>query len=434
MSRFVFTTFGSLGDLHPCIAVAQALTGRGHQAVVAASEDYRAFVESAGVLFAPVRPNISEMGDYPSLVVKVFDLYRGPEFLIRRMVMPHLRASFDDLMQASAGADLLVSHPLTVTLQLVAQRRGLPWVATVLSPLSFMSIYDPPLIAAMPWLRRFGTGLHRLMFGLFRFIVGSWEGPLRKFRKELGMPPSKQVALMEGQFSPLCNLALFDPQLATPQPDWPPHVKTCGAPIYDGDAEDPSDLAELEDFLVAGDAPIVFALGSSAIWMGGDFWANAAKAAQRLGRRAILLTGPNLPENLPQSVKAFAYLPYSKVFPRAAVIVHHAGIGTLAQAMRAGRPQLIVPVAFDQPDNAQRAAALGIARIIPFRKATADRLVEELEPLFTQSDYLEAARATAHALAAVDGAQRAADILIACLVKKAVMAADSHRAMAFKKD
>ena len=127
MSRFVFTTFGSLGDLHPSIAIAQALIRRGHQAVVAASEDYRIFVEASGVLFAPVRPNLTEMGEYEALVKKVFDLYRGPEYLIRRLVMPHLRASFDDLLQASEGADLLVSHPLTVTLPLVAQRRGLPW-------------------------------------------------------------------------------------------------------------------------------------------------------------------------------------------------------------------------------------------------------------------------------------------------------------------
>ena len=417
MSRFVFTTFGSLGDLHPCIAIAQALTQNGHLAVVAASEDYRAFVESAGVLFAPVRPNMTEMGDYQSLVVKVFDLYRGPEFLIRRMVMPHLRASFDDLMQATEGADLLISHPLTVTLPLVAQRRGLPWVATVLSPLSFMSIYDPPLFAVMPWLHRFGPGLHRFMFGLFRLIVRSWERPLHRLRKALGMSPSNQVAIMEGQFSPLRNLALFDPQLASPQPDWPAHVQVCGAPVYDGAAEDPDAVAELESFLAAGDAPIVFALGSSAIWMGEKFWPHAAEAAQRLGRRAILLSGPNLPDNLPEGVKAFAYLPYSKVFPHAAVIVHHAGIGTLAQAMRAGRPQLIVPVAFDQPDNAQRAAMLGIARSIPFRKVTADRLVEELEPLLTQKDYAEKASAIAGDLAAVNGAQRAADALIDCLSK-----------------
>lgn len=417
MSRFVFTTFGSLGDLHPCIAIARVLTQRGHQAVVAASEDYRAFVESTGVIFAPVRPSIIELGEYASLIDKIFDLYRGPEYLIRRMIMPHLRATYDDLLIATEGADLLVSHPITVTLPLVAQQRNLPWVATVLAPMSLMSIYDPPIVAAMPWLQRCGPKIHRFMFGLFRLMLRHWEAPLRTLRQALGMPSTTQVALMEGQFSPLCNLALFDPQLAKPQLDWPPCMQVCGAAIYDGDAASPGDLDELETFLAAGDAPIVFALGSSAIWMGEHFWANAVAATQRLGRRAILLTGPNLPQNLPPTVKAFIYLPYSKVFPCAAAVVHHAGVGTLAQAMRAGRPQLIVPVAFDQPDNAQRAAQLGIARTIPFRKVNADRLIEELQPLLTQIGYAEKARAIANDLAAVNGAQRAADALIDCLAK-----------------
>jgi hypothetical protein len=110
----------------------------------------------------------------------------------------------------------------------------------------------------------------------------------------------------------------------------------------------------------------VFALGSSAVWIAGDFWDLAAAAARQLGRRAILVTGPATPKGLPGGVRAFPYLPYSSAFPRAAAVVHQAGIGTLAQALRAGRPQLIVPVAFDQPDNAQRAAPNAWASPAPF--------------------------------------------------------------------
>ena len=114
--------------------------------------------------------------------------------------------------------------------------------------------------------------------------------------------------------------------------------------------------------------------------------------------RAILLTGPSAPEDLPAGVRAFPYLPYSTVFPRAAAVVHQAGIGTLAQAMRAGRPQLILPVAFDQPDNARRAAALGLGRVLPFKKATAQRLASELAALLGRPSYACQARAVAEAL------------------------------------
>lgn len=417
MSRFLLATAGSLGDLHPYVAVARALTTRGHHAVIATAEDHRATVEAAGVEIAPIRPNVSDFGDYRALVEKLFHARRGPEYLIREMVMPYLRATYEDLSEAADSADLLVSHPLTVTLPLLAQRQGLPWVATVLAPMSFMSSCDPPVLAGASWLRQLrvlGPTPYRLVFNLLKRAVRPWEASLRGFRRELGLPPSKHLAIFEGQFSPLRNLALFDPQLASPQPDWPLNVRICNSPVYDGVALDATSRAELEDFLAAGDPPIVFALGSSAVWIAGDFWDKAAEAARRLGRRAILVTGPAAPENLPAGVRAFPYLPYSAVFPRAAVVVHQSGIGTLAQAMRAGRPQLILPVAFDQPDNARRAAALGVGRVLPFRKVTAQRLVAELAALLERPSYAREARVIAEALAETDGAGCAAEELIAC--------------------
>ena len=173
--------------------------------------------------------------------------------------------------------------------------------------------------------------------------------------------------------------------------------------------------SELEAFLAEGEAPIVFALGSSAVWVAGDFWDKAVAAVQRLGGRAVLVTGPVTPENLPREVRAFPYLPYSKVFPRAAAVVHQAGIGTLAQAMRAGRPQLLVPISFDQPDNALRASALGLGRAIPFKRVTARLLASELATLLARPEYAQQARKVAGALADNDGAGRAADELIACI-------------------
>lgn len=416
MSRFLFATLGSLGDLHPYIAVARALAERGHRAVIANAEDYRADIECAGIGFAPVRPSMAELGDYGTLVAKLFQVRRGPEYLIRNLVMPHLRLAYEDLSRAAAGADLLVSHPLTVTLPLVAEIRQLPWVATVLSPMSFMSNYDPPVIAGAPWLRGLGAlgpKPYGLLLDLLKWRVRGWEAPLRDFRKALGLAPSRAMAIFEGQFSPLRNLALFDSQLAPPQPDWPANLRICGTPVHDGAMPDPEIRADLERFLSAGDAPIVFALGSSAVWIAGDFWDQAAAAARRLGRRAVLVTGPVTPGNLPDGVRAYPYLPYSIVFPRAAAIVHQAGIGTLAQALRAGRPQLIVPVAFDQPDNARRAAALGLGRAIPFKKSTVRRLVAELAAVLTQPQYEHRARAVAADLAGGDGAACAADELIA---------------------
>ncbi len=391
---------------------------RGHQAVILTPEDHRSIVEAAGIEYVPIPPSLDDLGDRDLLLQRLFDVRRGPEYIMRLLVMPYLHAVYDQQLLAADGADLLISHPLTMTLPLVAERRQLPWVSTVLSPMSFMSCYDPPIIPSAAWvkqLRRLGLTPYSLLFSLMRLGTRHWERPLHRFRRELGFAPARQSALFEGQFSPLLNLALFDPHLAPVQPDWPANTRVCGSPMFDGQAQDPGVIDNLNRFLEAGEPPIVFALGSSAVWVAGDFWNQAAAAAVRLGRRAILLTGPITPTGLPDNVRAYSYLPYSRVFPQASAVVHQAGIGTLAQALRAGRPQLIVPVAFDQPDNAHRAQSLGIARTLPFKKVNADRLATELDQLLRQPAYATAASNLARELASTNGAARAAEELIRCV-------------------
>ena len=395
--------------------MARSLIEHGQQAVLATSPEYRQVIEEAGIEFAPVRPGFAELGDYRSLVIKAFDVRRGPEFLIRELIMPFLHLAYADLWQASAGVDFLVSHPLTYALPLVAEKRRLPWVATILSPMSFVSCYDPPTIPGLSWFDRFRScrpWLHRLVFALAKAGIRHWEAPLRRLHRQIGLPAPTRPAMFEGQFSPLLNLALFDRQLAAPQPDWPGQLRICGAPLFDGVPTDPGLLAELANFLGEGEPPLVFVLGSSVVWLAEDFWQKAIAAAVKLGRRAILITGSLPPEEVPPTLRIFPYLPYSKLFPQAAIIIHQAGIGTLAQALRAGQPQLIVPAAFDQPDNARRAMELGLARVLPFQEVTVDGLVAELDILLGDCRYREAARLIAGQLAEVDGADCAAEALI----------------------
>ena len=416
MKRIVFATFGSFGDLHPYIAVARELKRRGHQPLIASFAEFRESVEAAGIEFAPMRPDMARFGDRPAVMEKLVDPWRGPEFLIRGMFMPHLRESYEDLERACRGADLLVTHPLALAGQLLAEKEGLLRVSTALSPMTMFSAHDPSLFAAAPWMlwaRRLGVAPYRWLFRIPRAMVRRWEAPLRAFRAELGLPPTGALAQFEGQFSPRLHLALFSGVLAAPQPDWPARTVVCGFPRYDGAAPDARTRSDLDSFLAAGEPPIVFGLGSSAVMVAGDFWRAAIEAAQSLKRRAILLTG-NPPEAFgaaPPGVKVFQYLPYSTVFPRAAAVVHSGGIGTLAQALAGGRPQLIVPVAFDQPDNARRAVALGVGRGIPFAKASAGTLVRELSALLAAPDIAARARAVGEQMAREDCAQRAADAL-----------------------
>jgi UDP:flavonoid glycosyltransferase YjiC (YdhE family) len=144
-----------------------------------------------------------------------------------------------------------------------------------------------------------------------------------------------------------------------------------------------------------------------------DFFSKAIEAVKRLGRRAILITGspPTDRSDAEENVKEFQYLPYSRVFHHASVIVHPGGIGTLSQALGSGRPMLITPVAFDQPDNAHRVSRLGVARVVPFRKVTATNLKEQIRAIFNDRNYHDRAANVGRQVRSEDGVQRACDLI-----------------------
>jgi rhamnosyltransferase subunit B len=415
-SRIVLTTFGSLGDLHPYLALALSLQDRGHDAVIATSESYRQKVEALGIGFRAVRPDHPDRQADPDLMRRLMDRRRGPEVVLRKWIMPALRETYDDLLAAVEGADLLLSHPITYATRLVAERKGIPWASSMLAPLGFISAYDPPVLpsaALFGKLRFLGPAFYRPLFGLVKRTIRSWSEPWRRLRAEIGLPPSAEDPIFEGQHSPALVLALFSKLLADKQPDWPSQTVITGFPFYE--EEGGAGLAtELARFLDAGPPPIVFTLGSSAVMTAGRFYEHSAAAAQRLGRRAVLLIGKD-PRNrlalLPDGVAAFEYAPFAELFPRAAAVVHQGGVGTTGQAMRSGRPMLVMPYAHDQPDNAERVRRLGIARTISRDGYTPARAAAELRQLLENPAYAERAAEIGRRVHSEDGVCAACDAI-----------------------
>jgi UDP:flavonoid glycosyltransferase YjiC (YdhE family) len=234
--------------------------------------------------------------------------------------------------------------------------------------------------------------------------------PLLDFRREIGLPPGGHPAF-EGANSPELVLALFSRYFAEPQPDWPPQAVVTGFPFYDRDIGHQDLAPEIERFFAEGPAPLVFTLGSSAVGAAGDFYRQSLAAVERLGCRALFLTGSmpqGLPEVLPPGVIAAQYAPHSAVFPRAAVNVHQGGVGTTAQAMRAGRPMLVVPFAHDQFDNGGRVRRIGAGEMLYRRRYNAGRAARVLRRLMEDESYKTAAAAAGDKVRSENGSARAA--------------------------
>jgi rhamnosyltransferase subunit B len=413
MPHILFTTFGSFGDVHPYIALGLELKARGHRVTIATSPLYKEKVEAEGIEFYPVRPDV-DLNNEEQLGY-VFDARRGSERVLR-YIAEVTRESYADTLPIARRADVMVTHVITFGAILVAQKLGMPWISTVLAPITFVSAYDPPVPSAAPWvvkLRALGPGVMKAFWNLGKKQVLRWVQPIVEFRREIGLPPGGHPAF-EGANSPALVLALFSRYFAAAQPDWPPQTVVTGFPFYDRDRGHHDLSSELERFFDAGPAPVVFTLGSSAVGAAGDFYRQSLAAVERIGCRAVFLTGSRpqgLPDLLPAGVIAAPYAPHSTVFPRAAVNVHQGGVGTTAQAMRSGRPMLVVPFAHDQFDNGERVRRLGGAEMLYKHRYNARRAEEQLRRLLKDPAYTAAAAAVGEKVRSENGSAVAADAI-----------------------
>ena len=411
--RIVLATHGTLGDLHPYLAIASELQARGHRPLIATSEYHRQTVGATGVEFHPLRPDISFEDKQQHQ--RFIEPKRGLERVIREFILPALRESYEDLSAAAQGADLLISQVLIFAAPMIAEKFSVRWVSTELQPGAFMSAFDPPVLAPLPSLARFrsfGPTFHHRLFSVAKLIGRSWGEPVYQLRRELGLAPGLDP-LFEGRNSPHLVLALFSRTFAEPQLDWPAHTRVTGFPFYD--QNDLSLSPALQNFLDSGEPPIVFTLGSSVVWAAGSFYDESVAAATSLGKRAVLLVGNDplnkLREPLPSHIFAINYAPYARVFPRAAIVVHQGGIGTTAQALRAGRPMIVVPCGGDQYDNAARVQRLGAGLTITQKRYNQDRAIVALRELLKHSKYGEQAEALGQRIRAEDGVRDACDAI-----------------------
>ncbi len=416
--RIVLSNIGTLGDIHPLIAIALELKRRGHTPVMALAEVYRPKIAPLGLEFHAVRPDIDPTNTI--LVEMIYDVKKGTERGLREFLFPALRDTCDDLLHAATypvRADLLLLGELNYAGPLVAEVTGIPWASYVLAPFSFFSAYDPPVLPPFPKLAkadkvipRMGTLIKRVA----RFVTRAWPEPVYALRRELGLSPGKNP-IFDAKHSPHLVLALFSRTLGVEQADWPAHVRVTGFCFYDADAGNTRLPAHLEEFLAAGEPPVVFTLGSAAVLAAGPFYEVSAKAAMQLGSRAVLLIGSdqrNRPaEKLPDSICVAEYAPYSALFSRASIVVHQGGVGTTAQCLRAGRPMIIMPFSHDQPDNARRMRRKKLSRTIERKHYKPARIARTLRALRENPAYAAQAAQVAAELSREDGVRSACDAL-----------------------
>ncbi len=372
---------GSSGDVHPFVGLGVALAARGHRVRMIVNEYFEELVRRVGLEYIEftTAKDFIELADHPAL----WHPRRAFFYIAQHGILKWMRQQYEIIREHHVpGETVVVASCLGFGARIAQEHLGIPLISAHLQPFVLWSSYATPHHSTIPFLRFLPRPLKDAFFWTGeKFIIDPFVCPeTNAFRRELGLPPMKR-AFGRWIHSPLATLCLFPEWYAARQPDWPRNTHTTGFPLWD-ERHVTTMPPQLNDFLNHQDPPIVFTPGS-AVLHGQDFFRAAVEATQRLGRSAILLTRfpEQIPRSLPETVRHYDYIPFSQVLPRAAALVHHGGIGSTAQAMAAGIPQLMMPMAHDQPDNARRVKKMHTGDWLLPRHFSGRRVAEKLSRL-----------------------------------------------------
>lgn len=379
--RVLLTPVGSHGDVHPFVALGLGLKARGHAVTLIAAEPYRPLAELHGFDYAQTMPT----EEYERLT-RHPDLWH-PKRSMQALFDPDMAAKWlphgFELIRARyvPGDTVMAAGALAMAARVANEVLGVPLATVHLAPVGLFSAANPAVYPTLRFRSWWPKWFRRVLFRAGeKVVIDPLVGKLlHPFRDAHGLPRARRL-FSDWLNSPLRALGFF-PDWFAAATDWPQQFRHVGFLRYDqADAQPVPDA--VQEFLNAGDPPVMFSFGS-AMRTGRAHFETAVAVCERLGVRGLLLAkgADQIPANLPKSVLHAEYAPFSEVFPQAKAVVHHGGIGTSAQGLAAGVPHLVMPMAFDQPDNAERLRRLGVARAVPAARFTPARATAALAAL-----------------------------------------------------
>lgn len=409
--RILIMAVGSLGDILPFTAIGAELLCRGHEVIFYGNDYFRHHVEEAGLQFKPTSPAT----EYEAFLSspRSTDPQEGMR-AVASGLMGRVKDSHQIMEQdVLPGRTLVLASTFAFAPRLLRETHSAPCAVLHLAPSVLRSCYLAPRfspIGHMSALPRFAKAL--LWRAMDRkFMDPLYTIPFNRIRAQLGLAPITRM-FHHWLHRADATLCMTPEWFAARQPDWPASLHMTGFPFVDHGVSRPL-TASIVRFLDAGPAPVVVSAGTANV-VSHAFFAAAIQACTMLGLRVVAVTADprQLPTDLPDTVLHAHYAPFDALLPRAAAFIHHGGIGSVAQALRAGIPQLIQPMAFDQFDNASRVGLLNAGRELLPRHFQAPRVAELVQMMLADPIMAASCRRLAAALANQDGVSKACDILM----------------------
>lgn len=408
--RYGIITTGSRGDVQPFIALALALMGNGHAVTIVTNENFKAFVEGFGVSYLPITGDTERIINSPEALKlleggSIFKFF----YHVQKVSAETAEQSNKDILEACAKVDHLITSvlPLPVVYS-IAEKYGKKCAVVFLSVPPVPTKEFPFQVFGAkghPWFNRLSYRLTGLAYAMIR-------KKMNQFRKKIGLPPANVMkALLRSDILAMTAVS----QLLLPQPkDWPPNAHATGFFFLPPTTREKPGHAEmpegLETWLAAGDAPVYVGFGSIPI----PDQVRLIRALQGVlaEKRVVLAAGWSILKDLPAHPNLFVvkYVNHEWLLPQCSAAIIHGGIGTIAAVLRSGRPVIVVSILADQPINGQMIEQKRLGFHIPFKKLSAEKLLQAIHA--TEDKYLvEKCKAAAAAIKAEDGVGKAVDLI-----------------------
>ncbi len=386
--KITVLTLGSRGDVQPYVSLGKALVKSGHHVTICTGKTYRDFVEGHGLTFKKAEADFmdflkSEEGKAIFNGVKM-NIFRILKYT-KEVINPAFRKSFDDFLEASENADLIIYHPKAIAAVDIAQYYGIPCLSMPPVPITY-PITEFPNLAVSPT-KNLGAFLNKLTYKAVKYAEASSLKDINDFRvKVLNMPKRKSGALayaINGKRIPI--LYPISNYLFEEVKSWENDVVLSG--FFYLDLENNVLDEGIQKFIDQGKKPIVISFSSMPIKNPSRFKEMLMKSLKNTQNRAIILTGNSgmtFDEN--KDILAVEKAPHRLIFEEALGIIHHGGVGTMAEALLSGVPQVIMPFNVDQPFWAHRLFKQGLA-LEPLKEK--NLTVTDLEHVFIQMEEKE---------------------------------------------
>jgi rhamnosyltransferase subunit B len=402
---------GSSGDLNPMVELGIALKQRGHRVTVITNALFEQQVQNARLEFV-------ELGT----VAEAEAIFADPRLLhprksydcvAERVILPYVEPLFEIIRKRHQPNTVVAASGWCFGARIAQEKLNVHLATIHLQPFMLRTLADGGLVGRI----RMDAGVPRLFKRTFYWAIDkflfdrSLAKRINSFRARQGLPPVRRI-MNHYVHSPEVVIGLFPEWFAPSQPDWPSNTHLPGFLLYDdGDSQPLTD--DVNEFLASGRPPVVFTPGSSAATLN-DFFRESVAACRIGGFRAMLVTKfpEQLPGNLPAGVRSFPYLPFGQILPRCAALVYPGGIATLAQAVKVGIPQLVVPHVNDQPDNALRIERLGVGSRMEPKSYKASRVANELTRLLSSEQIRTRCRTYAQRMDATAALSHTCDLIV----------------------